>query len=347
MRLVTLVVLLLVLCLASSEAWLFKDNEYVKMFQTFLTKFKKAYSTSKFAERLMQFKKNMDKITELNKKRMQQIDEVAYGVNQFSDLSKDEWLAKYTGSTDSPASVFLEGASGMFTDAEEATEEEMSDAALDAAFKAGFDWTKKAVLGPARQQHECGSCWAFASVATVEAAIAIKNGKRGGILSPQMLVDCATDCASGCISGHASCAYKYMRDTGYFADAANPYKNRQQSTCPDKSAKPVGKISNALKTQPAAAAFIKHVKTVPLLVTMHAGPLQFYKSGVVGNNTGCPNMINHAVVLVGYGATTGGAKYYKIRNSWGSDWGEAGHFRISAEGNVCAIHKYGGFLPVL
>jgi hypothetical protein len=56
MRLATILFVVVVLCLASSEAWLFKDNEYVKMFQQFISKFKRAYSTSAFAQKLMAFK---------------------------------------------------------------------------------------------------------------------------------------------------------------------------------------------------------------------------------------------------------------------------------------------------
>ena len=40
----------------------------------------------------------------------------------------------------------------------------------------------------------------------------------------------------------------------------------------------------------------------------------------------------HAVALVGYG-TENGTDNWIVRNSWGSDWGEQGHFRIRRETN--------------
>ena len=51
----------------------------------------------------------------------------------------------------------------------------------------------------------------------------------------------------------------------------------------------------------------------------------------------CTKNTNHAVVIVGYG-TENGVDYWKVRNSWGTWWGEAGHFRIKRNsGNLCGF----------
>jgi hypothetical protein len=143
MRLLPIVVVLVVLCVASSEAGLFKDNEYVQMFKTFLTKFKKTYSTSAFAQKLLTFKANLDKITNFNalKKRYQ------LGVNEFSDLSAAEFK-KYMGAVPkayTPGSLIEAGAG-----------EELSLEALNNVFAEGFNWQSQNVLLAPRQQDQCG-----------------------------------------------------------------------------------------------------------------------------------------------------------------------------------------------
>ena len=55
----------------------------------------------------------------------------------------------------------------------------------------------------------------------------------------------------------------------------------------------------------------------------------FYEKGVFDND-GSDAIVNHAVLLVGYGVDEAtGEKYYKIRNSWGPKFGEDGESAIS------------------
>jgi len=64
----------------------------------------------------------------------------------------------------------------------------------------------------------------------------------------------------------------------------------------------------------------------PVAVSVAADSWFAYESGVFN---GCPKdaIIDHAVTAVGFG-TDNTVKYWEIQNSWGADWGEAGHIRI-------------------
>ena len=69
----------------------------------------------------------------------------------------------------------------------------------------------------------------------------------------------------------------------------------------------------------------------PLSVTVDATNWSHYTSGVFNN---CRASINHAVLLVG---VVGGN--WKIKNSWGTSWGESGYIRL-ASGNTCGVCQY-------
>ncbi|XP_062005810.1 fruit bromelain-like [Rosa rugosa] len=53
---------------------------------------------------------------------------------------------------------------------------------------------------------------------------------------------------------------------------------------------------------------------------------QFYTGGVFSKNCG-NGVINHSMTIVGMGETDDSVKYWKLKNSWGQDWGEGGYMR--------------------
>jgi len=90
----------------------------------------------------------------------------------------------------------------------------------------------------------------------------------------------------------------------------------------------------------------------PLSVLLDASELQFYSSGVwTGYRDGSSPLLgcsqtylDHAVLLVGYGvdsidtSTDAGLDYWIVKNSWGSEWGEDGYFRITRGDGTCGIN---------
>jgi C1A family cysteine protease len=94
-----------------------------------------------------------------------------------------------------------------------------------------------------------------------------------------------------------------------------------------------GKISS-IQTAAGCNGMMSAITGRPLSITVDATNWSPYKSGVFSN---CGASINHAVLLVGTDATG----VWKVKNSWGTGWGENGFIRLAA-GNTCGVCTYGG-----
>ena len=67
----------------------------------------------------------------------------------------------------------------------------------------------------------------------------------------------------------------------------------------------------------------------PISVAIEADKMvfQLYTGGVLDSSK-CGTSLDHGVLAVGFG-TDSGKEYYKVKNSWGSSWGEEGFVRLA------------------
>jgi C1A family cysteine protease len=236
------------------------------------------------------------------------------GVNQFAHLTNEEFKAQYTG---------VKGGSALGPDDAHLGELEIGEIASN------VDWsTDKSVVNPVKDQGQCGSCWAFSAVGTVESAYALAAGKLGSY-AEQQLVDCSTNGGSqGCNGGFNQYGIQYIGTTGIAAESAYPY-TATDGTCKASSVSKTlaaGSVAGYQSVTKTNAGLQSALNGAPVSVTVDAdNSWQLYRSGVLSKSCGIFGQIDHAVIAVGYDTS---ADTFKIRNSWGASWGEAGYVRI-------------------
>jgi len=237
------------------------------------------------------------------------------GVNMFSHLTNDEFKAAYTG---------VKGGSVVSEDDAFLGELEVSEEVAS-----NVDWsTDRSVVNPVKDQGQCGSCWAFSAVGTVESAYALAAGKLGSY-AEQQLVDCdSTGGSQGCNGGFNQYGIQYIGQTGIAAESSYPYTARDGSCKASSVSKALaaGSVAGYKSVGKNNAALESAIQGAPISVTVDAdNSWQSYRSGVLSKSCGIFGQIDHAVIAVGYDSS---ADTFKIRNSWGASWGEGGYVRI-------------------
>ncbi|BFG27927.1 hypothetical protein CerSpe_142010 [Prunus speciosa] len=86
---------------------------------------------------------------------------------------------------------------------------------------------------------------------------------------------------------------------------------------------------------------LQAVANQPISVAIDASgsTFQFYSSGAFTGTSGIN--LDHGVTAVGYGTSSDGTKYWLVKNSWGTGWGESGYVTmqrgIPAKEGLCGI----------
>jgi len=209
-----------------------------------------------------------------------------------------------------------------------------------------------------KSQMDCGSCYAQAAISAIESQYIRKTGKKVE-LSPQHLVDCTiasrmADPAlanNGCVGGWTRRVFEYLKTTGTCTAAEYPY-NAWVNDCkfpkgcagPKTSGFTPGSVCipahrpacNVDAYQGVLLAALK--KLGPMVANVDASNWQGY-TGSIFPSSACSsdwNAMNHVVQVVGYGEENG-TKFWLVRNSYSSRWGEEGYIRIEASNGSCGL----------
>jgi C1A family cysteine protease len=224
-------------------------------------------------------------------------------------------------------------------------------AEADLTFPPVFDWRNYhyTVVTPVKDQMQCGSCWAFAAVGAMESALLINDTTLFPDidLSEQFLVSC-DDENYACCGGYLDKAYDFLTSKGTVTESCSPYKSggctcygpfcySDSPSCPDQcddGIEPghiritgwewVNKGKNSKRDNIVDAIKVALLDG-PVPCGMEVYTDFFYYSGGVYEHTWGTCEGGHAVIIIGWDDAD---EYWIVKNSWGTDWGEDGYFRI-------------------
>ena len=191
-----------------------------------------------------------------------------------------------------------------------------------------YDWRNKNKVSSVKNQGDCGSCWSFSATGAVESIWAIKNNILYN-LSEQELVDCSFK-NNGCNGGSMDYAFEYIINNGLCINNSYPYVGNQ-NTCNKDNCQSVISLSNYSDIESNDEKLLKRIvyyQPVSVAIQANKRSFQLYKKGIY-SDLQCGTELDHGVLLVGYGYDNNyNMKYWIIKNSWGSEWGENGYIRI-------------------
>ena len=193
-----------------------------------------------------------------------------------------------------------------------------------------FDWRKEGKVSRVKNQGQCGSCWTFSVLGSIESLYAIVQG-RDINLSEQQLVDC-DKLDHGCSGGSLDSGFRYCKNNDLCLLNDYAYVAHDQD-CQKKCSDNI-RIKDYCNVRPYDEEELKKaVSKQPVSIALDASSKEFqlYSNGIF-DSTGCGTTLDHGVLIVGYG-TEDGKDYWIVKNSWGESWGEDGYIRIARNVN--------------
>ncbi|KAI3457165.1 hypothetical protein Pfo_013828 [Paulownia fortunei] len=317
------IVLLCLLCISSNACTRKNETDSMeKRYRDWLKRYGQRYdSRDEWNLRFGIYQSNVQFIEFINSQNL------PYNLtdNQFADMTNLEFRSIYLGYRSRGHSHG--GQNSMFDNSTVAP---------------SIDWRKNGAVTPIKDQGNCGSCWAFSAVAAVEGINMIKTGKLVS-LSEQEIVDCDFNGDNqGCNGGYMEKAFEFIIKNGGITTEKNyPYKGRDGKCDTAKEKDKAATISGYVAIPAGNGETLKAaVAKQPVSVAIDAGGYEFqlYSTGVF---TGyCGKNLNHGVTIVGYGVENG-EKYWLVKNSWGTTWGEGGYIKMKRgspdKNGICGI----------
>ncbi|MQM06211.1 hypothetical protein Taro_039033 [Colocasia esculenta] len=293
------------------------------LYEEWMVRFDKSHMDMERERRFEIFKDNLRFIDEHN--RPSNNHSYTVGLNGFADLTNEEYQEKYLNKLISVRVNVSLGVGDEYVVVRDKNEEL-------GQLPASVDWRSTGAVGPVIDQGECGSLIA---------------------LSAQQLVDCEGGFRA-CVGGHVDSALDYIvKNRGIDTLESYPYKKaigrcKQNAVIHLTLAAVVSIDSRKSVFSHDEKGLQRAVAGQPVGIAIEAKgrSFQLYKGGIF--NGPCGTSIDHAMLLIGYGAENG-QDYWLIKNTYGVFWGENGFVRmernIASRSGRCGITEYSSYYP--
>jgi len=248
----------------------------------------------------------------------------------------------------------------------------VEDMKLPDSFDPRQQWPNCPTIQQIRDQGSCGSCWAFGAAEAISDRICIhSSGKVSVEISAEDLLSCCDECGMGCDGGYPSAAWTFWKKQGLVTGGlynstvgCRPYTiapcehhvNGTRPPCSGEGETPKCEkqcINGYSPSYPKDKHYGKHTHSIPAkqeqikAELFKNGPVEAaftvyadfpqYKTGVYQHVTG-EMLGGHAIKILGWGEENG-TPYWLAANSWNSDWGDKGFFKIKRGNDECGIES--------
>ncbi|CAH1795581.1 unnamed protein product [Owenia fusiformis] len=197
-----------------------------------------------------------------------------------------------------------------------------------------WDWRKHGVVGPVHNQGEINDALSIAATDCVESLGAVTRGSLSR-LSQQETYECCT------IHQPVPDVFQCIHSLGGLCSESDYPKHIGNGTCHSKMCQPKVKVNGSKHVIKANETDLQlAVLKTPVLVYFDASHASFmlYKSGIYSEPACKSTVLDHVLVLVGYGTMGQGRDFWICKNSWGINWGMEGYVLVQRNhDNMCGI----------
>ncbi|CEM08677.1 unnamed protein product [Vitrella brassicaformis CCMP3155] len=244
-----------------------------------------------------------------------------------------------------------------------------------AEFMDNFSWGSQMgganFMRPAVDQGDCGSCYLVSTINMLNARWKIKHPDDRDFdgFSEAFGLSCS-EYNQGCKGGYPFMVVKWMSEVGLLPRRCGGYTAQDNSCHKGHVAKSFRQCLDNPRVPKYRVARYGYVggyyggcteelmmqelyKNGPITVSIEPTPdFMYYHEGVFSEGGEVQHTdwikVDHAVLLVGWGLEKGAnpLRYWLVQNSWGTNWGLNGYFKIERGRNIIGIESDGVFADV-